>query len=308
MKPKPYFIVNPHSAGGKTAKRWPGIKACFESAIGSIDFDFTKGNIHASYLTGKALYDGYKKIIAVGGDGTLNEVLNGFYDADKKIVEDAVLGYYPSGTGQDFSQTVGIDHDSIEKHVERLLGDRHWQIDVGQVTFCKADGTVTTRKFINESSLGFAAAVAKRTSHPSKLLGAKPTYILGILRSLFFIQHHHLNIEVDGRNFHQGRSLIVTMSNGRFFGGSLMIAPHAEIDDGLLEVIAVGDMGRIEVLANIRGIYSGKHLMNPKVKYTRGKEIRINSDEEVWIEMDGEIVGMVEAIFRVLPKEIGFIL
>jgi diacylglycerol kinase family enzyme len=139
-------------------------------------------------------------------------------------------------------------------------------------------------------------------------MGPKPAYVLGILRSLAFIKHHNINIEVDGHNFHQGKSLIVTMSNGRFFGGSLMIAPQAEIDDGYLDVVAVGNMGRLDVLANIKGMYTGKHLMHPKVKYTRGKSIVITSDEEVWVEMDGEVVGLVEARFQVLPKEISFVL
>lgn len=307
MSLKTFFIVNPHSANGRTGRRWPEIKALFEAELGPVDFELTKGNFHAKYLTGKALYDGYQKIIAVGGDGTLNEVINGFYDAEKRIAPDAVLGYFPSGTGEDFSQTLGIKQFSFPERVKRLANRHHRKVDVGIATFRKEDGTIVTRRFINEASLGFAANVAHKINNSSKFFGSRTTFIMGLLRSLLFLKNQRMRIEIDGRGVHDGRCLITTLSNGKYFAGGMMIAPDAVIDDGLFEVIIVGAMGRLEVLKNLPGIYQGKHLALAKVKCVRGKVVRITSDEEVWIEMDGELVGIVEALFRVKEKELLFI-
>jgi diacylglycerol kinase (ATP) len=295
-----YFIVNPRSANGQTAKRWPAIKQAFEAALGPLDFALTEAKGHATKLALLAQAQGYEKIIAVGGDGTLHEVLNG-------LSERAVLGYYPSGTGQDFSQTMGIAGRSLADHVQRLLKGEQRRIDVGLVTYRSPEGGLAARKFINVSSLGFSAHVVQRVNRSSKRFGGKATFIFGVLRSLLFLKNNDLRIEVDGAEFFDGRSLIVTMANGRFFGGSMMIAPQAEVDDGLLEVVVVGKMGRIEVLLNIGSIYAGQHLANPKVKLTRGKEIAISSKEISWIEADGELLGMTEAKFQILQKAVAFI-
>lgn len=307
MQARAFFIVNPHSANGRTARRWPAIKQAFEAALGPLDFTLTKGNMHATYLTGQALYDGYERIIAVGGDGTLNEVVNGFYDSEKKISERAVLGYYPSGTGQDFSLTLGIDRQDLNAHVARLLNGRPKMIDLGEATFRQADGKTVTRRFINESSLGFAANVARHVNESTKVLGGKATFILGLLRNLLFLQNHRLKIEVEGKEYFHGRALIVTLANGRYLGGSMMIAPRAEIDDGFLEIVLVGEMGRLEILCNFPGIYRGRHLANPKVRCLRGKRIRIASAEQVWLEMDGELVGLLGAEFCLREQEMPFI-
>jgi diacylglycerol kinase (ATP) len=295
-----YFIVNPRSASGKTAKRWPAIKAAFEAALGPLDFALTEGKGHATKLALIAQANGFEKIIAVGGDGTLHEVLNG-------LSERAVLGYYPSGTGQDFSQTMGISGRSLADHVQRLLKGEQRRIDVGLVTYRSPEGEQAARKFINVSSLGFSAHVAQRVNNSTKRFGTKPTFIFGVLRSLLFLKNTNLRITVDDIPFFAGRSLIVTMANGRFFGGSMMIAPQAKVDDGLLEVVVVGKMGRLEVLLNIGSIYAGKHLDNPKVKMTRGKEITISSRETAWVEADGELLGTTEAKFRILQQAVAFI-
>ncbi|MCU0640480.1 MAG: diacylglycerol kinase family lipid kinase [Candidatus Margulisbacteria bacterium] len=295
-----YFIVNPRSASGQTAKRWPAIKQAFEAALGPLDFALTEGPGHATRLALLAQAQGFETIVAVGGDGTLHEVLNG-------ISEQAVLGYYPSGTGQDFSQTMGIAGQTMADHVKRLLKGEQKRIDVGLVTYRSPAGGETARKFINVSSLGFSAHVVQRVNRSSKRLGGKMTFLLGVLRSLLLLKNHQLRIEVDGAEFFNGRSLIVTMANGRFFGGSMMIAPGAEVDDGLFEVVVVAEMGRLEVLLNIGSIYAGRHLTHPKIKLVRGREITVSSPETAWIEADGELLGVTEAKFQLLRQAVAFI-
>jgi len=308
MNQRPYFIVNPHSANGKTGKLWPEIKRLFEEKLGQIDFAMTKGTAHATFLTGKALYDGYERIIAVGGDGTLNEVVNGFYAEDKKISPNAILGYLPSGTGEDFSQTLGIKGLSLAERVNRLLDGGRKMVDIGVATYRREDGSLITRRFINEASVGFTSIVAKKVNESSKFLGSYASYILGILRSLMQLEHSRVKVVVDGREYFNGDTFMVNVANGKYFGGSLKIAPQAEIDDGWLEVVVVERMGRLEIIGNMANVYKGTHLANPKIKHTRGKEIVITSNENVYVEMDGEPVGLVEARFRLLEKELSFIL
>lgn len=308
MVPRYYFIVNPHSAGGNTAKIWPRVKEAFELKLGKLDFSFTKGNIHATYIAGKALYDGYDAIIAVGGDGTLNEVLNGFYDSDKKINHEACLGYFPSGTGEDLSRTLGIDDLSVEEQVNRLLNNDIKKIDAGMAIFRKKNGSFTSRRFINESSIGFSSDVAERVNRSPKVFRGKAAFILGILSSLIFLKNHKITVNVDGHGFFEGPVLAGVAANGKFFGGGMMIAPNAAIDDGSFDIVIVEGMSRIEVLRNIGSIYGGHHLSNKKVIIKRGKEIRITSKEEVFIEMDGEPVGCLDVILRLLEKEVNFIL
>jgi YegS/Rv2252/BmrU family lipid kinase len=307
MEQKIFFIVNPYSANGWTGRKWPGIKERFEAELGPIDFALTRGSNHASYLVAQALYEGYEKIIVVGGDGTLNEAVNGFYEDGRRINGGAVLGYLPSGTGEDFSLTLGIDDHQLSDHVRRLLGGEPRPVDIGEAAFRKWDGTAATRKFINESSLGFSAAVALRVNNSSKLLGGRAAFFLGVLRTLTFLKSNPVRIEIDGDEYYNGRALIVALCNGRYFGGGMMIAPRAEVDDGQLEIVIVKEMGRLELLANIGSVYKGTHLANPKVICARGREINISSEQGLWIEMDGELVGLTGASYRLLDKEIGVI-
>jgi YegS/Rv2252/BmrU family lipid kinase len=299
---RPYFIVNPVSANGQTAKRWPAIKALFEARLEKLDFSLTKRRNHATCLTREALHNGFDRIIAVGGDGTLNEVINGFFDYNQKINPQATIGYYPSGTGEDFSLSLGIKKLSPQGHVDHLLDGKIKVIDIGQAVFHQENSKTAIRNFINESSLGFGAIVAKLSNQSSKALGGKTTFILIVLRCLFSLRAYKMRIMVDNLDFFNGRALIATISNGRYFGGSMMIAPMAKIDDRQLEVVVVGQMGRLEVIANLPSIYKGKHLANPKIKHFYGKEIVITADEPIGIEMDGEAVGITSASFKIIDS------
>ncbi len=306
--PKYYFIVNPHSSNGKTGKNWPALKEMIESKLGQIDFALTKGNIHATYLAGKALFDGFDRIVAVGGDGTLNETLNGFYDSDRLINSEAMLGHLPSGTGDDIARTFELDGLPAEEHIMRLAEGCCARIDIASAQFIKKDGTISTRKFINETSAGFGADVASAVNTSPKLLGDKGSYLLGILRCLVFLKNRRIKVTVDGNDLFEGPSLITSVANGKYFGGGMMLAPHALADDGLLDVIIIEGMGRLELLSNVPSIYSGRHIAHRKVICSKGKEIHISSSDEVHVEMDGEPVGKLDVQFKVHAKEIPFII
>lgn len=302
-----FFIVNPHSASRRTGHIWPHIKELFEKRLGKIDFALTKGNVHATYLTGEALYAGYDRIIVVGGDGTLNEAVNGFYDSNGIIKKDAVLGYFASGTGEDFARTFKIEALSVEAHVERILRDNITRIDVGNVQYLKPDGSANTRKFINETSAGFTANVARTVNVFPKFLNGKLTFLLGTLASFAVFRRHIITVKADGKEVFSGKALAVCAANGKYFGGSMKIAPEASPDDGLFDIIILKDIGRIELMRNIGIIYDGGHMKNPKIMALKAKEVVLTSHDNVGIEMDGEPVGHIGAKISIHERELGFI-
>jgi diacylglycerol kinase (ATP) len=276
--------------------------------LGDADFAFTGGSMHATSLARQALERGNDRIVAVGGDGTLNEVLNGFFDNGRVGYPEAALAYIPNGTGADFSRTLGFHGRAIEKHIERLLSAPVTRVDCGEVRFVNAAGEETNRLFINESSLGFSANTVDAVNRASKHIRGKLPFLIGVLRCLSTLKNPILRISVDGKPVHEDPTLLVAVANGKFFGGSMMIAPNAEINDGLLDIIVISRMNRLTLLRKIRSIYSGQHLDEPEVTALRGKTVHISAaDEEVLLEMDGEQPGKLAAEYRVSKKTIPFV-
>ena len=305
---RPFFIVNPHSGAGSTGRLWPDWEQKLRSNLGTVNFAYTRGSLHAVSLTREALDNGYDRIIAVGGDGTLNEVLNGFFENGKPCCPDAALAYIPNGTGADFSRTLGFHGRTIDQHIERLLHARATPVDCGEVRFVDANGEETNRLFINESSIGFSANTADAVNKASKHFRGKLPFLIGVIRCLSTLKNPVLRIAVEGRLVHEEPTLLVAVTNGKYFGGSMMIAPHAEIDDGLLDIIVISRMSRFTLLRKIKSIYSGQHLDEPEVTALRGKTVHINAiEDEVLLEMDGEQPGKLAAEYRVAKKTIPFV-
>jgi len=303
-----FFIVNPYSGGASTGHLWPEWQKRIRDALGTAEFAYTNGTLHATTLCRQALDRGYDSIVAVGGDGTLNEVLNGFFDRGVACCPDAALSYISNGTGADFSRTLGFHDRCIDEHIERLVNAPVTLLDCGEVHFVNAAGEETNRLFINESSLGFSANTAAAVNHAAKHFRGKLPFLIGVIRSLSKLHNPVLKITVEGEVVHEGPTLLIAVTNGKYFGGSMMIAPNAEIDDGLLDIIVISRMNRLTLLRKIKSIYSGRHLDEPEVNAHRGKTIHISAvDEEVLLEMDGEQPGKLAADYRISKRTIPFI-
>lgn len=303
-----FFIVNPASAGGKTGSVWRHIRSLLQNDGADFDSILTNVRGEATQIAAAAVKEGHTKVIAVGGDGTLNEVVNGIFEGKRIFGKEPCLGYFPSGTGEDFARSLGIERLSVQTQLQRILNAVPAPIDVGEVNFQCGDGSKQTRRFINESSVGFGANVAELVNRSKKLLGGKASFFAGVLRSLCFLKNHAVRIKADGKDLFEGRTLITTVSNGKYFGGSMMIAPKAIIDDGYFDVIVAKEMNRREIMRDIGTIYSGNHLSNPKIISARCKTLSVQSEEKVFLEMDGEPVGLIDAEFRIHEKEIKFLL
>jgi len=305
---KTFFVVNPHAAHRRTESQWPEWRRQIQDVLGAADYALTERTMHAAQLARDALSRGCDLVVAVGGDGTLNEVLNGFFTEGVPVRPGAALGYLPSGTGADFARTMGHHERTIEQQIACWQKGRVRHLDCGEVHFLATTGEKTRRLFINESSLGFSADTAEAVNRASKHFRGKLPFFLGVLRTLGALRTPVLHVVIDGKTVHDGPTLLVAVANGRYFGGSMMIAPDAEVDDGEFDVIVIDGMSRIQVLQKIPKIYSGSHLSEPEVHAHRGKEVHIQaSGAEVLLEMDGEQPGKLSADFRISHTTVPFL-
>jgi len=312
MPAKPFFVVNPHSADGRTLRLWDELRGLVARRFPTMGFELTRGTMHAAELAAAAIEGGADLVVAVGGDGTLNEVLNGYFRASRQPAGGAALGYLPSGTGSDFARTMGLYGLPLEQQVQRLAAGSVRLLDCGQVRFTGLgeDGRPleASRLFLNESSLGFSAETVNNVNRASKRFGGKAAFLLGGGRTLARRRNPLLQVSVDGQPVYEGPTLLVAVANGKYFGGSMMIAPMAEVADGEFDVVVVGAMRRLPLLRKISKIYRGEHLAEPEVHVHRGAEVRINSvGEEVLLEMDGEQPGRLAADFRISRHTVPFL-
>ncbi len=193
-----YLVVNPCSGNGATGRRFEEIGRAVRAAIGSFEHGFTRGPMDAAALTRRALEQGYECIVAVGGDGTANEVANGFFDArGEPVREGAALALVPRGTGGDFRRTFGWSRD-LDEAASRLRGEAVRTIDLGRLTFTLPDGGQSVRWFVNVASAGVSGLVDFEVNRASKALGGKVSFALGTLKAMLRYRDVPMRVRFDG--------------------------------------------------------------------------------------------------------------
>lgn len=262
----------------------------------------------ATKVTREALKRGVTSIVAVGGDGTLSEVANGYFDdCGSAINEEAAIGLLPSGTGSDFQRSLGLTNrgDSIQA----LLSDKTRFIDAARAEFRDNNGASASRIYVNMASFGLggdASALVNRWRNTlPRWIGGRARFSAAAIAALGRYKNVAVSLRLDGHQIQINSNLIVA-ANGRFAGGGMMLAPHAELDDGLLDVIVTDNATRFDVIRELPRIQRGAHLKNPKVTESRAREVSINSAVRLAIDLDGEIVGHTPARLTVLPSAIRF--
>lgn len=291
-------IVNPRSGGGLSEKRWAGLVSALSDGLGAFDTRLTEAPGHARALAEEEARKGRRLVVAFGGDGTISEVADGLVAAGGT----AELGVIPRGTGGDFRRSLGIE-SQIAQAAERVRTSKPRAIDVGRVSFIAHDGSETSRHFVNVTSVGFSSVVASRANQSSKRLGGRVSFLSAVVRSLVSYDNAEVTFAVDEGEPRRMAVLLAAVGNGRFFGGGMKICPDAILDDGHFDLVTVGDLGRIEVLAKIHRIYSGNHLSMPEVQSVRCRHVRIASADastEIPIEIDGETPGRLPATIDIL--------
>jgi len=298
---KPHLIINPASARGKMRERWHAIEATLRAENFAFDFVFTERPLHATKLARAALDAGCDLVVAVGGDGTLNEVVNGMVTQDGNAVNpNAALGVITSGTGGDFARTAGIPHDPLAaaRHLARATQTR--PLDIGEMVY-ERDGKTTRRFFANIAGVGFDAEVIERTESGGKHGGGTIPYYSALVTTIWKYQNKQVAVQIDDQRF-EARMNAVVICNGKFFGGGMQISPNSNLADGMFDVIILGDLGRLEVLLNTPRLYNGTILEHPKVSEYRARTVVVEPKQRMLIEADGEFIGPGPATFRILPS------
>ncbi|GAB4341793.1 MAG: diacylglycerol kinase family lipid kinase [Candidatus Abyssubacteria bacterium] len=297
------FIVNPASANRSTGRLWKQLSEALSGVISPIEASFTTASDHATELTRRALHDGYEMVVAVGGDGTINEVVNGFFEGGSLINPDAVLGVISRGTGSDFIKTLNIPKE-IEGAAGALRGRSVRRCDAGRLTAVGRSGEPITRYFINIADFGIGGETVERVNNTTKAFGGFVSFLYGAVVTIFTYKGKRVKVKVD--DSYECEKVInnVVVANGQYFGGGMRIAPKAEVNDGLFDILVVEDTGVVESLKSIPKIYKGTHIDNPKIEYLRGKTVTAESAETVLLDVEGEQVGRLPARFEILPRVI----
>lgn len=298
---RPHIIFNPAAAGGNTGRIQGTILKAFEEEFpGGFSLDVTTENGEATALTRQALTAGADLVVVVGGDGTCNEVLNGFFENRKPVRASARLGFITGGTGEDVARNLGLPA-GLKAQIRRLHQGRR-MVDVGLVRYTALDGTIHNRLFLNDCQPGIAGRVVQRVTPTLKRLGGFLAY--GIASSLTALTYrgHLLKVTCDRDEPIEGQFLGVAAANGRFAGGGMDFAPHSRIDDGKLDVTMIRDQSRISRLMNFPKIYSGSHIDLPWVISKQAQRIQVTSDVPVALEADGEFLGYLPCEIEILPR------
>jgi diacylglycerol kinase (ATP) len=246
-------------------------------------------------LAADAVRDGATRLVVVGGDGSVNEVVNGIVGAPG--VELAVVA---RGTGWDFVRTFDIPRD-LDAAIDVALHGEVREIDAGAVTYRTWAGAEGRTYFANVASAGISGAIARRANDSSKALGGKVSYYWATLAVFVGWQTGEMTVTV-GAETRSGRMIDAMICNGRFLGGGMMMCPEAEPDDGLFDVMLIGDVTKRDLAFVLPKTYKGKHLPHPRLEILRGSTVTVDAPEPLPIELDGEQPGTTPARFELMPR------
>jgi len=287
------YIVNPVAGTGRAWAVWRRLVAKHPRL--EQDALVTQEPNDAQRIVPKAVDKGYDAVVAVGGDGTLHEVLNGALESRRV----PAIGVIPAGTGNDFARSISLPRDP-ERAYQACLSGRVEPIDVG---------LVNGRPYINVAGFGFDAAVAdeviRRAASGRRGSGTIP-YLLAVFNQLRRFRPRALSIETDG-SVRSGRILLGAVGNGSTYGGGMRICPRAKVDDGTLDFCVVGDLGPLQTALNLAKVFTGSHLSHPKCLYQQASKIAVDGDPSVQVHADGQLMGTLPVTFEIRPRAIRFL-
>ncbi|MBS3873649.1 MAG: diacylglycerol kinase family lipid kinase [Firmicutes bacterium] len=282
------LIVNRSAGHGQCGRKYTHVAEYFKSA--GLDFTplFTEGPGHATALAKQAVHDGYEAVVSMGGDGTLNEVVNGLAGSS------AILGFIPAGSGNDFGRTFGLKLQDIVTACQVIVKGKVQEIDVGQIG---------ERRFINIAGAGLDAEVGLMANvWGKKYFRGYTAYVASILRQLFSFKPQEITIELDHTTI-KTKAWFVAIANARFFGGGLMIAPHADLNDGLFDVCIVKDLAKLELIKMIPKVFKGDHIHHRAVEIHRSRRVYLSASSKMATQADGEVLGTLPREFCIAPNK-----
>lgn len=295
-----FALVNPNAGNGKGEKDWARISDLFSRNEMKVEPFFTASKGHAIVLTHELISKGCRKIISVGGDGTLNEIINGIFTQEYCPPGDVIISMIPVGTGNDWGRMFGIPL-VYEGAVSLIKEEKLMLHDIGTVTYYYGDQK-EKRYFINIAGLGFESVVVKKTNRQKdKGKSSRAIYFYNLLSSLVTYRNAPVEIMIDEKK-REARVFSINVGNGRYCGGGMRQTPDAIPDDGLLDITVIKDIGRIEIIKSLKLLYDGTILSHPKVDGYRSNNLSVKSDVPLWVEADGESLGHTPAEFGIIPS------
>ncbi len=290
---KMIVVLNPASGRGTGTNNRAAIQACLEEEAKQLPTPFqwelwqTTASGEGTQLAERAVKEGADLVVAAGGDGTLAEVLNG------TIGTSSQLGLIPCGTGNDCARTLGIALE-VRSAVQNLLQGDARPIDVGRTQ---------GHYFLNVAGCGFDAIVAEKVNSGVRFLHGTAAYLAAIMLSMGHMHPYPIRLTLDDRT-EDLRAILCSVANTKSYGGGMLIAPDAEIDDGLFDVCILGDTGKIEFLRAFPTVFTGKHIHHPKVRMERARYVKIESETPLPILVDGEVIGTTPVEFQIFPQAV----
>jgi diacylglycerol kinase (ATP) len=290
-------IVNPAAGHGHAARAWPRLAAALDAAGVRHDCVLTRAAGDATRLAREASAAGPRPLLAVGGDGTLHEVLNGLLPGAGR----ATLAVAPFGTGNDFASFLGVPRERAALAAVLARG-RTRAVDVGHVEYATAAGR-ESRHFINVAGAGYDAYVLGRMARSGPRLLA---YLAALAGGLLSYRAPHFSVRLDGEAI-EGRLFVALAMLGRSSGGGMRFAPRARVDDGLMDLVTVDHLGVLPALQRLPRLYTGSILADRAVRFRQCPAVTIDADPPAGVEADGQLLGRTPATVRVLPGAIDFI-
>jgi len=297
--------MNPRSGNGRALKAWARLKSSVEAVVPKYTMLHTEYGGHAKELASKALQDGYTRIVSCGGDGTHNEVANGFFQNDQARNPDASMAIVPFGTGCDLGRSLRLPKP--EDSIDYIADPQTTAMDVGKLQCVGEDGETVENYFLIAAHAGLGGHLNMQVNNRTKALGGFLTFLLGVITARLTYTDPEMTVTIDGETITKPFMDII-MANGQYDGGGMHIGPKTLLNNGHLEVYTIDKLNFLGVLLNIPRIYNGTLEEHPKVTYYRAKKITIESDEKVWISPDGEVSGVLPATVKVISQSINMVM
>jgi YegS/Rv2252/BmrU family lipid kinase len=295
-------ICNPVSGSGKGPAALSVLRRLLDREGVRYTCEFSRKRGDPARLARSAALMGCSAIVAIGGDGTFFEVVNGVMDlGEAGTSPDLAVGLLQAGRGSDFGRSAGVPTD-VEAACRRILQGRTQLTDLGHVTYTTMSGGERSRYFANAAGLGFDGEVTVRANAAPRVMGGGTVpYLTSLLATLSTYRNKQVTVQVDQDEAWQARVNSVIVANGQFFGGGMKIAPEASLSDGLFDVVVLGDLGKLDLVRNVPRVYVGTHVTHPKVRVLKGREVRVDSPDRMLLQADGEVLGKAPASFRIVP-------
>ena len=298
-------IVNPSSASGATAARWPAVEARLREVLGPLEVEFTRGPRDARRIAREGVRAGCERVLAVGGDGTLSEVATGLLAHE--LAGYAQLGLLPMGSGNDYARSLGVPLD-LPGAIEVLARGAARPVDAIRVNHLDRDGGDCVSYSVNVTSFGISGLVNELKLRGPSGLGGRLAFLLATLRAVRRYRAAPLSLALDGKPLYEGALLLGAAANGRWFGGGMQLAPTAALDDALFDVVLVTEVPRRVLFWKLASIYRGAHLDDAAVSLHRGRVLEARGTARpVPIEIDGELLGSLPARCELLPQALSVI-